>query len=267
LRFRRCGECRFASEGTEESHQVPGSPKSDDASQPLKAKRALHPLAWILSLALLGAGLMMTRSSVLLLIAAAVLGFLCLRVERKRARDEAPILLLAAIVSLAHVLGAGKDWARAVAPAATIALRLLALLYLLRWAARVALGAIARWLMARRPPARPRVLLLLIESARLTAGLLPLALRESEQHVAALRARGIRPGRGLQGRARYLLAWFLPFLGTMLRVGEAYADALMVRGYVPGRARRSGLRARWSWPEWGTVAGCAGTCAFLVRGF
>lgn len=258
---------RLASDGTEESHQVPGSPKSDDASQPQKAKRALHPLAWILSLALLGAGLMMTRSSVLLLLAALVLAFLSLRVERKRARHEAPILLLAAIVFLAHVIGAGKDWSRAIAPAGTIALRLLALLYLTRWAARVALGEIARWLMARRPPARPRVLLLLIESARLTAGLLPLALRESEQHVAALRARGIRPGRGFQGRARFLLAWFLPFLGTMLRVGEAYADALMVRGYVPGRARRSGLKARWSWPEWGTVAGCAGTCAFLVRGF
>jgi energy-coupling factor transporter transmembrane protein EcfT len=111
------------------------------------------------------------------------------------------------------------------------------------------------------------VLLLLLESARLTAGLLPLALREAEQHVMALRGRGIRPGRGLQGRARYLLAWFLPFLGTMLRIGDAYADALMARGYVPGRARRTGLRPRWGWREWGALAGSAGTCAWLVRGF
>jgi energy-coupling factor transporter transmembrane protein EcfT len=267
LRLRRCGEGRHASEGTEESHQVPGSPKSDDTSRPTQAKRALHPLAWILSLAFLGAGLAMTRSWIGLAAAAALLGWAALRVERKRPRDEAPILLLALIVFLAHVIAAGRGWREAVASAATIALRLLALLYLLRWAARVALGGIARWLMARRPPARPRVFLLLIESARLTAGLLPLALRESEQHVTALRARGIRPGRGFQGRARYLLAWFLPFLGTMLRVGDAYADALMARGYAPGRARRSGLRTRWSWPEWGAVAGCAGTCAFLVRGF
>ena len=175
-------------------------------------------------------------------------------------------LTLAAIVFLAHVLFAGKGWRSAIPVAASIAFRLLALLYLLRWAARVALGPIARWLMSGAPPARPRVLLLLLESARLTAGLLPLALREAEQHVLALRGRGIRPGRGLKGRARYLLAWFLPFLGTMLRIGDAYADALMARGYVPGRARRSGLRPRWGWPEWGALAGSAGTCAWLVRG-
>ncbi|HXF58759.1 MAG TPA: hypothetical protein VN539_02945 [Candidatus Saccharimonadales bacterium] len=246
---------------------MPGSPKSDDGSQPTPKKRALHPLAWLLSLALLGAGLAMTRSWIGLGFAAAVLGFAALRAERRRVRAEIPFLALAAVVFLAHVVAAWRGWREAVAPALTIAFRLLALLYLLRVAARLALGPIARWLMGWKPPARPRILLLLVESARLTAGLLPLALRESEQHVAALRSRGIRPGRGLTGRARYLIAWFLPFLGTMLRVGDAYADSLMARGYVPGRARRTGLDAVWGWPEWGAVAGSMGTCAWLIRGF
>jgi hypothetical protein len=246
---------------------VPGSPKLDDRSPSIAERRALHPLAWLLSLVLVGAGLAMTRSWIALALASALLMAAALRSERKRAREEAPLVTLAAIVFAAHVVFAGKDWRAAIPAAAAIALRLLALLYLLRWAARVALGPIARWLMGGTPPARPRVLLLLLESARLTAGLLPLALREAEQHVVALRGRGIRPGRGLKGRARYLLAWFLPFLGTMLRIGDAYADALMVRGYVPGRARRTGLQPSWGWPEWGTLAGSAGTCAWLVRGF
>ena len=244
---------------------MPGSP--NDGSHPGQERRALHPLAWALSLVLLSAGLAMTHSWIGLGAAAVLLGFATLRIERRRLRDEAPLLALAAIVFLAHVLGAGKGWRAAVEPSAAIAFRLLALLYLLRGAARVALGPIARWLMGWKPPARPRVFLLLIESARITAGLLPLALRESEQHVTALRGRGIRPGRGLGGRARYLIAWFLPFLGTMLRIGDAYADALIVRGYVPGRARRSGQVSRWSWPEWGATVGSAGTCFWLIRGF
>lgn len=246
---------------------MPGSPRLDDRFPSIAERRALHPLAWLLSLALLGAGLAMTRSWIPLALASALLMIAALRSERRRALDEIPFVTLSAIVFAAHVLFAGKDWRAAVPTAAAIAFRLLALLYLLRWAARVALGAIARWLMGFTPPARPRVLLLLLESARLTAGLLPLALREAEQHVLALRGRGIRPGRGLPGKARYLLAWFLPFLGTMLRIGDAYADALMARGYVPGRARRTGLRPVWGWPEWGSLAGSAGTCAWLVRGF
>jgi len=244
---------------------VPGSP--NDGSRPTQNARALHPLAWILSLVLLGAGFAMTRSWITLAILAAPLALATLRVERRSFRSEAPLLLLAAIVFAAHVAFAGKGWRAAVPTSAAIAFRLLALLYLLRLAARLALGPIARWLMGWKPPARPRVLLLLVESARLTAGLLPLALRESEQHVAALRGRGIRPGRGLRGRARYLIAWFLPFLGTMLRVGDTYADALISRGYVPGRARRSGIDRTWSWPEWGALAGSAATCLWLLRGF
>jgi energy-coupling factor transporter transmembrane protein EcfT len=208
----------------------------------------------------------MTRSWTLLLAAAVLFAFAALRAEGRRARDEAPLLLLALIVFLAHVVAAGRGYRAAIAPAAVIACRLLALLYLLRWAARVALGPIARWLMGKKPPGRPRVLLLLVESARLTAGLLPVALREAEQHVSALRARGIRPGRGLRGIARYLLAWFLPFLGTMLRVGDAYADALTARGYVPGRARRTGQELSWGLLEWGAIVISAGATAWFLHG-
>ena len=243
---------------------MPGSP--NDGSHIEHSRRALHPLAWIFSLVLVAAGLAMTRSWIALALASALLLGAALRAERKTLLGEVPLLGLAAVVFLAHVLSAWSGWRAAIGGAAVVAFRLLALLYLLRWAARVALGPIARWLMGHRPPPRPRVLLLLLESARLTAGILPLALREAEQHVAALRARGIRPGRGLRGIARYLIAWFLPFLGTMLRVGDTYADALMVRGYAPGRARRAGLSPRWGWPEWGALAGSASTCAWLVRG-
>ncbi len=208
----------------------------------------------------------LTRSWIGLAAAAALLCFVAVRAERRRARDEAGLLGLALVVFLAHVVAAGKGFRGALVPAAVIACRLLALLYLLRWAARVALGPIARWLMGQKPPARPRFLLLLAESARLTAGLLPLALREAEQHVTALRGRGIRPGRGLRGLARYLLAWFLPFLGTVLRIGDAYADALTARGYVPGRARRTGLYLAWGLREWGAIVGSAGTAVWFLHG-
>jgi len=245
---------------------VPGSPDLENEQTKPGRTRALHPLAWLLSLALLMSGLAMTRSWIDLAAAALLLAFVALRAEGRRARDEAPLLFLAIILFLAHVAVAGEGYRAAIAPAAVIAFRLLALLYLLRWAARVALGPIARWLMGRKPPARPRVLLLLVESARLTAGLLPVALREAEQHGTALRGRGIRPGRGLRGISRYLLAWFLPFLGTMLRVGDAYADALTARGYVPGRARRTGLAVSWGLREWGAIAASAGATAWFLHG-
>ena len=245
---------------------MPGSPESDKRSDQPKSVRGLHPLAWLLSLALLTTGLMATSSWIDLGIAAALLGVLALRAERRRAGHEAPLLMLAVLVFLVHVVGAGGSWRAAVGSAAAVAFRLLALFYLLRWAARVSLAPIARWLMGWKPPARPRALLLLWESARLTAGLLPLALREAEQHVLALRGRGIRPGRGLGGRARYLLAWFLPFLGTMLRIGDAYADALTVRGYVPGRARRTSPGPGWGAREWGILGGSAGVCVWFLRG-
>jgi energy-coupling factor transporter transmembrane protein EcfT len=243
---------------------VPGSP--DDDAHPNKKNHTLHPLAWLLSLALLGSGLAMTQSWVGLLAGAAVFCLLSLRAERKELRGEVPLLLLALLLFGVHVLAAGKEFRAALAPAAVIALRLLALLYLLRWSARVALGGIARWLMAKRPPARPRFLLLLVESARLTAGLLPLSLREAEQHGLALRGRGIRPGPGLPGLCRYLLAWFLPFLGTMLRVGDAYAEALTARGYVPGRARRSGQPLSWGGREWAAILASALVTVGYVRG-
>ena len=246
---------------------MPGSPESDEVNPASPRTRALHPLAWLLSLAFVGVGLALTRSWIDLAVAGILLAILALRAERKSPRAEAPLLGLALIVFLAHVVFAGKGFRAALAPAAVIAWRLLALLYLLRWAARSALGPIARWLMGHRPPARPRILLVLVESARLTAGLLPLALREAEQHVQALRGRGIRPGRGLQGIARYLLAWFLPFLGTMLRIGDAYADALTVRGYRLACARRAGLPIHWGVREWGAVVGSATGAAWFLRVF
>ena len=254
-----------ASEGTEESHPVPGSPEPDEVNPVSARTRALHPVAWLVSLALVGVGLALATSWIDLAIAGILFGILALRAERKSLRAETPLLALALIVFLAHVLFAGKQFRAALAPSAAIACRLLALLYLLRWAARSALGPIARWLMAQRPPSRPRVLLVLAESARLTAGLLPLAIREAEQHVQALRGRGIRPGRGLQGTARYLLAWFLPFLGTMLRVGDAYADALTARGYRLGHARNAGIRLHWGIREWAAVAGSATGAAWFLR--
>jgi energy-coupling factor transporter transmembrane protein EcfT len=245
---------------------VPGSPEPDKVQVQPGRNRGLHPLAWLVSLALLTCGVAMTRSWVDLALAAAIFSLAALRAERRPLAGEAALLGLALVVFLAHVAVAGREFRQALAPAALIAFRLLALLYLLRWAARVALGPIARWLMGLKPPTRPRFVLLLAESARLTAGLLPLALREAEQHVTALRGRGIRPGRGLRGLTRYLLAWFLPFLGTMLRIGDAYADALTVRGYVPGRARRTGLFLAWGLREWGAIAGSAGTAAWLLHG-
>jgi len=244
---------------------VPGSPASDDLNPESSRTRALHPLAWLVSLTLIASALAMTRSWIDLAAAAGLLALAALRAESRPARNEIPIVGLALIVFLAHVVAAGANFRAALAPAAVIACRLLALLYLLRWAARSALGRIARWLMGMKPPVKPRFVLLLAESARLTAALLPLALREAEQHVSALRGRGIRPGRGLRGLARFLLAWFLPFLGTMLRIGDAYADALTVRGYVPGRARRTGLTLAWGLREWGAIAGSAGAAAWFLR--
>jgi len=69
--------------------------------------------------------------------AAALLAFAALRAERRTARSEAPLVGLALIVFLAHVVAA-EGIRTALAPAAVVAWRLLALLYLLRWAARTA---------------------------------------------------------------------------------------------------------------------------------
>ena len=245
---------------------MPGSPQSDVLNPKPNEPRAVHPAALLLALFVLGAGLTMTRSWIDLAAASALLGVAALRVEGRPLRGEVALLGLALVVFAAHVLFAGRAWRSALSPAALIAFRLLALLYLLRWAARAFLGRSARWLMGRTPPSRPHWALLLFESGRLAAALLPLALREGEQHALALRARGLRPGRGARGRARHLLAWFLPFLGTMLRLSDAYADALLARGYVLGARRRSGLRVRWGAAEVAVIVGSAGLTAWLLRG-
>jgi energy-coupling factor transporter transmembrane protein EcfT len=110
------------------------------------------------------------------------------------------------------------------------------------------------------------MLLLPIESARHALALTPLAIREAEQQHQALRARGMRPGRGAAGRARYVAAWVLPFLGTMLRLGESYADALAARGYVLGAPRRSAMAATWGWGDAAVILGGTASAAWLLRG-
>ena len=232
----------------------------------MRSARPLHPAALLLACALVGVGLALGRSALDLAVFSALGAAFTLRAENRPIRSELPLLTLALIVFLAHALLSGRPTPEAAKAAALIALRLLALLYLLRWAARTFLGSAARWLTALPIPARPRLLLLPVESARHALALTPIALREAELQHQALRARGLRPGRGPAGRARYLAAWLLPFLGTMLRVGESYGDALMARGYRLGARRRSGLRATWSWAELGTVAGGAASAAWLLRG-
>jgi energy-coupling factor transporter transmembrane protein EcfT len=233
----------------------------------MKSARPLHPAALLLACALVGVGLALGRSALDLAVCSVLGAGFALRVEGRSLRSEVPLLTLALVVFLAHALLSGRPTPEAAKGAALIALRLLALLYLLRWAARAFLGSAARWLLALPIPTRPRALFLPVESARHALALTPIALREAEQQHQALRARGLRPGRGAAGRARYLAAWFLPFLGTMLRLGESYADALAARGYALGARRRSGLRVTWGWPEMGTIAGGAASAAWLLRGF
>jgi energy-coupling factor transporter transmembrane protein EcfT len=246
---------------------VPGSPRSvasDSSGTPLDR---FHPAALLLATVAVGAGLALASRWIPLALAAAALGALALHAEGRTPRKEAPLFLLAAVVFLAHTAAAWTAWRAALVPAALVALRLLALLYLLRWAARAFLGRAARWLLGLTPPRRPRVITTLLESARLTVSLLPLAMREAEQHALALRARGLSPGRGLGGRARYLAAWFLPFLGTMLRSGEAFSDALLARGYVLGAPRRSGLDTAFGIPDGAAVAAASLLGWGLWRGF
>lgn len=236
---------------------VPGSPRSVASRSSGTPLERFHPATLLLSAVALGSGLAIARHWIPLAMAAAGLGVLALREEGRPIRGEGPLIGLAAVVFLAHTAAAGAAWRSAVAPAAVVAFRLLALLYLLRWAARAFLGRAARWLLGLTPPRRPRVLTTLLESARLTVSLLPLAMREAEQHAIALRARGLSPGRGLAGRARYLAAWFLPFLGTMLRVSDAMSDALLSRGYSLGGVRRSGLVLAFGPPDGAVLAGVA----------
>ena len=232
----------------------------------MKSARPIHPAALLLACALVGVGLALGRSALDLAVFSVLGAGFALRAEGRTLRSELPLLTLALIVFLAHALLSGRPTPEVAKAAALIALRLLALLYLLRWAARAFLGSAARWLLSFPIPRRPRLLLLPVESARHALALTPIALREAEQQHLALSARGLRPGRGAAGRARYLAAWLLPFLGTMLRVGESYGDALSVRGYTLGARRRSGLKTTWGWAEMGAIAGGAASAAWLLRG-
>lgn len=245
---------------------MPGSPRSEEASHdPPESKRPVHPAALLVCCALLGAGVSFARAPLWIGLFAALAMAMALRVEGRPLRGEATLLGLAAIVFAAHLLLGGRPPREAAAPSAAIALRLLGLLYLTRWAARSFLPRAARWLFARPGPRGPRPLAVLFESGRMTLALLPVALREAEQQHLAIRARGLGAGRGAGGRARYLAAWLLPFLATMLRVGDAYGDALLARGYAPGAPRRSGLALCFGAVEAAALLGAAVAATWMIH--
>jgi energy-coupling factor transporter transmembrane protein EcfT len=244
---------------------VPGSPQWNDPNPIVASSRPRHPAAWLAFALLAAAGISFSRAPIVLALAAAVFAWLALRAEGRRWRHEAGLLGLAAILFGAHALLARFE-AGALLAAALLALRLLALVYLTRWAARSFLPGAARWLLGLRLPSRPRPLGLAFESARLSAAILPLAAREAEAQTLALRARGIRPRGGFVGRARFLAAWLLPFLGTMLRVGDSLADALHARGYVPGARRATAGLPAWSFLDSGVVLGGLLVAGVLLRG-
>jgi len=240
---------------------VPGSPESVET----KLLHPIHPAAALLGVTALGLGFSLTRAWIPLAVGAALFLTASLRIERRPFRAEIPMLLLATILFVAHLILGGRSPREALVPSAMIALRLLALVYLTRWAARAVLPGTARWLFARGGPARPRALALLFESGRMTLALLPLAVSEAERQHTALRARAIRPGRGLGGRARYLAAWLLPYLGTMLRVGDAYGESLHARGYAVGAKRRGAATASWGVPDVACAALALAAAAWLLR--
>ena len=245
---------------------MPGSPQLHSDLQNKPMPRPIHPAALLLACALVGLGLSLGGSPLDLAVCAIVGASFALRAEGRSIRSELSLWVLALILFLAHTFLSGRPIAAAVKPAAVIALRLLALLYLLRWAARAFLGQAARWLLAFDLPRRPRALLLVLESGRHAVALAPLALRESERQHEALRARGLTPPNNAAGRARYVAAWLLPYLGTMLRLGECYGEALLVRGYAMGVRRSSGQVWRWDWAESATVVLAAASAAWLLRG-
>ncbi len=245
---------------------MPGTSSSHVDPQDKEPPRPIHPAALLLACTLVGLGLSLAQSPIDLAVAAVLGAVLALRAERRGLRAELPLLGLAAIVFLAHAFLSGRPLAKSAAPAALIALRLLALLYLLRWAARAFLGRAARWLLALPLPTRPRPLLLALESGRHAVALAPLALREAERQQEALRARGLTPSGGATARARYLAAWLIPYLGTMLRLGESYGEALTARGYAMGRRRSDGAAWTWGWIEWGALVVGAAAAVWLLRG-
>jgi energy-coupling factor transporter transmembrane protein EcfT len=247
---------------------VPGSPESAESKNTLVTSlypAGLHPAAALVACLAAGIALSLLRSPAILAVTAAALLVAALRVEGRGFRGEIPLLALTLIVFLAHLLFGGRPLRDSLRPSGEIAFRLLALLYLTRWAARSVLPRAARWLFAQTGPSRPRPLALLFESGRVTLALLPLALGEAERQHAALRARAVRPGRGLAGRARYLAAWLLPYLGTMLRVGDAYGEALHARGYAMGSPRRAGASYTWGVAEIALILGSVAATAWLVR--
>lgn len=245
---------------------MPGSPRSDAPHPETRVSRPVHPAALLLACAAGGAGLALTSSIPYLALFAAGGCALALRAEGKSLRSELPLLALAGVVFAAHTLLSGKPPLEAAPAAGRIALRLLALLYLLRWAAKTFLGDAARWLAAMPAPRSPRFLVLAAESGRHALALTPRAIREAEFQHVALRARGFRAGGGVRGRARYVAAWMLPFLGTMLRTGESYGEALEARGYVMGSPRKSGRSLRWGIPEALVLASGMVVLALLLRG-
>lgn len=245
---------------------MPGSPRSDSNNIIQPRTRVLHPAALLLTCALLGLGLTLGGSIPDLALSAALLAAFALRAESRPIREELPLWGLASVVFLANLLIGGVPFPARLERGAAIALRLLALLYLVRWSARAWLGRAGRWLLTFRVPSRPRFLLLAMESVRHATALVPLAVRESGQQHDALRARGLAPGRGVGARARYIAAWLLPFLGTMLRLSESYLDALTVRGYRMGAPRGRGVAEAWGWPEVTVVAIGSAGALWLLRG-
>ena len=135
---------------------VPGSPETDRLTPSRTTMRAVHPAALLLACLAAGLGIALTVSMPALALAAVLFLTLTLRAERKTLAAETPLLAIALIVFAAHTLLSGVPVRQALGPAAKIALRLLALLYLLRWAARTFLGGAARWALSLRLPRRPR---------------------------------------------------------------------------------------------------------------
>jgi energy-coupling factor transporter transmembrane protein EcfT len=226
---------------------VPGSPEPFDPPPPKATLRPRHPAALLTFTLLVSVGIALANAPLALTLLVVAFAALALRAEGKRPRGEVPFLALAAVLFLAHA-ALGRFHPAPTAGALLLALRLLGLVYVTRWAARSFLPGAAHWLLQWPLPPRPRALALAAESARFAAVLLPMAAREAEGQTTALRARGVRAARGWGGRARFAAAWLLPFLGSMLRVGDAMSDALQARGYRAG-ARRRGLET----PAWGAV--------------
>ena len=244
---------------------MPGAPSAIDSKTGRAPARPRHPVALLLFTLLAAAGITLAGAPIVL--AATVVGFaaLALRAEGRPVREEVPLAGLAGVLFLAHALLA-RFQPDAVGVAALLALRLLALIYLTRWAARSFLSGAARWMLGLPLPPRPRALRLAAESGRLAAAVLPLAAREAESQTLALRARGIWAAGGVAGRARFVAAWLLPFLGTMLRVGDALADALHARGYVAGAPRAAASPPRWAVRDAAVVIVGALVAGALIRG-